>query len=214
MIDYILFDMDNCLYPASSGLCSRMDGLISNFVAELLSLPVKEAEKMRRENVLTYGTTLKWLTDCHDFKDIHEYNRHIHPADVENYLKKETGIKEMLESLPCGKSVLTNAPPVHADRVLNYLGISGLFDEVLYLGFSGTMGKPHRETYLRAAEICGCSIADTLFLDDVPDYLIPFRDEGGEILLVDETRKHSGRSLPSITNIMELPGYIKECFNV
>ena len=204
MINYILFDMDNCLYPASSGLCDEMNNRINYFVSDLLSLPYDEVQKQRYENVKVYGTTLKWLESEHDFSDIDEYNRVIHPPNVEDFLEPSPGLKQMLNNLPCRASVLTNAPLLHAERVLNFLGITSCFEKVMELGFAGTMGKPHKETYLKASEICGCDINKTLFIDDIPEYLLAFKDLGGEILLVDESGRHADKDLPSISNIHEL----------
>ncbi|HAK45848.1 MAG TPA: hypothetical protein DCO79_08020, partial [Spirochaeta sp.] len=184
MIRNILFDMDNCLYPASSGLCDEMNRRITDFVADLLSSPREEVSRLRKENVKAFGTTLKWLESSYDFSDVDEYNRVIHPDNVEDFLKPSSGLKVMLDNLPCGASVLTNAPAIHAERVLGFLGITLCFDNVLDLGFCGTIGKPHRATYEKALEVCGYEIEQTLFVDDIPEYLVPFKDMGGEVLLV------------------------------
>lgn len=210
MINYILFDMDNCLYPASSGLCAEMDKRISRFVADLLSLPLSEAAVLRKENVQTYGTTMKWLTDCKGFTDIDEYNKVIHPPDVENFLKPTENLNRMLENLPCPASVLSNAPKLHADRVLGYLGIEKYFENIFHLGFSGTAGKPFPETYQRALDRCKAEASTTLFIDDVPGYLTAFRELGGQVLLVDEKRHHRDKNLPSVSSILDLPDHLEK----
>ena len=209
MINYILFDMDNCLYPASSGLCSEMDRRINRFVADFLSISYDEAASLRKEKVRIFGTTVKWLVDCHEFSDIDEYNRVIHPPNVENFIKPAPDLKEMLNSLACGASVLSNAPSVHAERVLNRLGIRSCFDHIMSLDFSDGMGKPHRETFEKALLTCGAVPETTLFIDDVPDYLTAFRKMGGKILLVDENGRHKEKGLPVIGEILELTGYLK-----
>ncbi|MBD3177548.1 MAG: pyrimidine 5'-nucleotidase, partial [Armatimonadia bacterium] len=43
-----LFDIDGTLYPGHSELTHRLDRLITEFVAEHLSLSVDEADRVRR----------------------------------------------------------------------------------------------------------------------------------------------------------------------
>lgn len=201
--------MDNCLYPESSGLCNEMNKRISSFTAELLSVSFEEAVALRKKNVKTFGTTLKWLESTRGFTAIDEYNRVIHPANVEDFLKPSRNLKKMLNDLSCRLSVLTNAPAMHAERVLGYLDISSCFENILDLGFCDTMGKPHKHTFEKALEVCGYEINHTLFLDDVPEYLTPFREMGGEVLLVDESGRHTDKNIPSITNILQLPEFLE-----
>ncbi len=209
MINYILFDMDNCLYPASSGLCTEMNIQINHFVADFLSIPTREAGIQRKAHILKYGTTLNWLKSCHGFTEDEEYNNRIHPSDVGKFLTKSKELKDMLESLPYPASILTNAPAEHAGRVLEYLEITEYFHTIMDLSFSDGKGKPHRETFSKALENCGSTAKNTLFIDDVPGYLIPFSDMGGQILLVDEDNCHSEKGIPSVRSILELSEYLE-----
>lgn len=55
MITTILFDMDNTLYPESSGLAEEMNRRINLFVADHLNTDYESAERLRRENLRSTG---------------------------------------------------------------------------------------------------------------------------------------------------------------
>jgi putative hydrolase of the HAD superfamily len=55
----ILFDLDNTLYPASSGVMQQLDRRIGEYVQERLGLSSDEATALKRHYYATYGTTLR-----------------------------------------------------------------------------------------------------------------------------------------------------------
>ena len=185
-----------------------MNVRINKYTAGFLGISYDEAAELRKEKVRIFGTTMKWLTDCHNFNDIDGYNASIHPENVENFLVQSSELVKMMENMPQKASVLTNAPALHADRVLSFLGIKNFFENIFDLGFEGTPGKPHRETYLKALEICGADISRTLFVDDIPDYVQAFMELGGYGLLIDEDNRHLDKNLPRANSILELPDFL------
>jgi putative hydrolase of the HAD superfamily len=61
----MLFDLDNTLYPASSGVMQSIDQRIGEYVQQRLGLPEVEAAKIRHYYYTTYGTTLRGLQQHH-----------------------------------------------------------------------------------------------------------------------------------------------------
>lgn len=210
MINYLLFDVDNTLYRASWGLDKTFNDAITKYVAQYLNITTEEALALRKIQSPKYGTTLAWLRIEKGFKDIESFFQAIHPQDVSPYLKKDTKLREMLLRLPQKKAVLTNAPIEHADRVLSYLEIKDCFAHLFDIKYFKYLGKPNLKTYQTTLKTAGFELSQTLFIDDHPKYLYPFKKMGGQVLLIDEEGIHAEKEdLPKIESIMELETYLE-----
>ena len=209
MINYLLFDLDNTLYPASSKMGSTLKNNINKFTAEYLNVSSEKTLKLRRDNLQQFGTTIKWLTKQFKFTDIEAYMKAVHPEDIGTHLSKEPEVIRMLEELPQKKSILTNSPIEHAVRVLDFLEIKDYFENIFDLRGMNFRGKPHHSSYTSVLDRIDIPVDEILFIDDVPIYLYPFKEMGGQILLIDEFNKNRDKELPSIRKITELPGYLK-----
>ena len=211
MIKALLFDLDNTLYPASSGLDREIDQRMTAFTARYLGIPEKEAHTLRKTDARLFGTTLQWLREVYGFHDIEEYIQAVHPPEVSQFIRFDPKLVQMLEELPFPKAVLTNSPREHAERVLNCLKITDYFNAVFDIRFNSFRGKPYPEAYQRAVNYLGTKINEVLFVDDLPPYLTAFQALGGFPLLVDEEGKQRDSGLPSIPSILDLPSYLQRC---
>lgn len=207
VIQFLLFDLDNTLYSASSGLGDYMHQGMSAFVAELLGVDFEEATALRRKHSSRYGSTLRWLKATREGVDIEAFLERTHPTNVGNYLSYSPEPREILSSIDLPKGVLTNAPREHAERVLDFYGIAEFFDFILDLRSDDFRGKPDDRVYRRAMEAAETPVEEILYLDDVLHYLSPFQAMGGQVALVDELGRYNGeaRGIPRITSIRELP---------
>jgi len=210
MIDYILFDMDNTLYPESSGLGPAMRDRMNAFTAELTGVSPEKAQELRRENLPVYGTTLRWLQQCYGFTETERFMEEVHPTDIRSFIQFNPELVRMLKSLPVGKSVLTNSPPEHAERILTELGIKELFEYVFDITYNDYNGKPYASCFHKVLATIGREASRVLLVDDVPGYLVSFRDMEGNILLIDETGRHNELNLPALRTILDLPAYLEE----
>lgn len=212
MIEYLLFDVDNTLYPASCGLAKVIGERMTDFVTEYLELPREEAHRLRKKGSARYGTTLDWLRNEHAFEEIDTYMETVHPPEVGSYIPENPRLREMLTELDRPRSVLTNGPRPHAQRVLRHLGIDDVFEYIFDVGFTGYRGKPYAATYRKVLDTLGIQAENTLLIDDHPLYLTGFRDLGGQVLLVDEpgTAGESADGMPVIRTIDELPDFLHE----
>ena len=72
-----IFDLDNCLYPASTGLFALIDERMGAYIQRLLGVEAAEAKRIQKHHFHTHGTTLAGLmkdhgVDPHDFlEDVH-----------------------------------------------------------------------------------------------------------------------------------------------
>lgn len=212
MISYILFDLDNTLYRASSGFAQAISDKMTQFAADTLGVDFEKARALRKINAPKYGTTMEWLRQKHGFSDVDHFFDYVHPKEVDRFLSPNPELRDMLERTPLPKSILTNGPIEHARRVLDYLGITDLFNHIFDIRLNNLEGKPAESAYNRALGEIGKTPSQVLFIDDLLRYLIPFRDMGGNTLLVDENGRfdNENHGIRTIRHISELPVVLEE----
>lgn len=208
MIELILFDLDDTIYPRSSGVRDHVNRLITAFVSRELGISAAEADSLRHQNTPRYGTTINWLRECHDFGDTESYMEAIHPLDFSPFLPEPAPYRPLFQSLPLRKAILTNAPREHAERVLTHLNLRDCFESLTDIRENSLQGKPALGAYQRALVKADLSPERILFIDDAEPNLTPFRDMGGQVLLIDEATGKSDSGCDALKSIFELPGYL------
>jgi putative hydrolase of the HAD superfamily len=211
---YLLFDLDETLYPASCGLMQAVSERMTAFVAEYLGLPEAKAVELRRGLSLRYGTTLTGLMREHGLADPERYLAYTHDVDVERILPPDPQLAPALRAIPLPKSVLTNSPLEHALRVLSHLKVRGLFERIFDIRFNGLAGKPDAAVYPRVLEELGRRSEEVLLIDNRLDYLQAFRALGGRVLLISERGGCGGApagqpgEVPCLRDVKELPAFL------
>ncbi|MCL5611614.1 MAG: pyrimidine 5'-nucleotidase, partial [Chloroflexi bacterium] len=61
----IFFDLDDTLYPASSGLWQTLKKRMSTYMHERMGIPESEIGRLREKYFREYGTTLRGLQANH-----------------------------------------------------------------------------------------------------------------------------------------------------
>ena len=181
-IDTWLFDLDNTLYPAESGFMSEITGRMTDFVEKVTGLPREAAFKLQKAYLAEHGLTLKGLMLHH----------HINPADFHaifhdmslEALAHDPDLVAALERLPGRRLIFTNADDVHAERVLQRLGLSHLFADVFHIGSAGYEPKPSAEAFARMSAAHDITPAATCFFEDAERNLAPAADLGMTTVLV------------------------------
>ena len=179
---FVLFDLDNTLYPPATGLLSEMNRRIGRFVAGYFGISLEEAEEMRRGKPALFGTTLQWLRICHGLMDPEPYIEAIHPIDMNAWVEPDPQLRTFILELPVDYVMLTNSPMEHALRTLKALKLEDLFPRIWDLRRLGYRGKPHKEAYERILGDLGLMASETLLVDDSPDNIKGFEELGGEVL--------------------------------
>ena len=208
---YLLFDLDETLYPSSCGLMQAVSERMTAFVAEFLKVGEEEAARIRRRLRVVHGTTLTGLMREYGLEVAEQYLAYTHDVPIESFLSEDPRLGAALSSIPLPKSVLTNSPLEHAERVLNRLGVRQQFERVFDLRFNGYTGKPDAAVYSRALGALGRAAPEVLLVDNHLDYLAPFRSMGGSVLLIDESGGAGPQlpeGVPSLRDIKELPAYL------
>jgi putative hydrolase of the HAD superfamily len=210
MITHVLFDLDNTLYPARFGLEEAASGRIGLFTAEWLGVSAEEAARRRADAMRRgYSTTLEWLAAEEGLRDFDFFYRAVHPENEADSLTPDPLLRPFLESIPPA-AILTNAPLVHAHRILDILGIRDLFPLIFDLLGNGLKGKPKPEAFGRALSALGASPDTTLFVDDSPrhvnGYLALSPDAKG--VLIDEAGVHADFPHARIRELREIAAYL------
>jgi putative hydrolase of the HAD superfamily len=208
-LQYILFDLDNTLYPASSKVEHAFNQRIIEFVARYLNLTMEEADGLRARGFIAHGATISWLIAEHGLTDIEAYLDWIHMKDIGDYITPNPELAAMLRRLPFRRSILTNAVREHAERVLEALGIRQEFEQIFDIRDYNFQNKPALQSYRTALDAIRIPAAQVLFIDDNINFMQPFIDLGGQVLLIDEDGRYDGSTYPTIRYITELEGYLK-----
>jgi putative hydrolase of the HAD superfamily len=210
MIRYILFDLDNTLYPSSLGLEEEMGARIQEFTARFLGVSPEEAVQFRRERIVRYGTTLEWLMNEEGFTDIEGYYAAVHPEGEEDRLAPDPATRAFIKALPVPSAILTNSPMEHALRVLKKLDLEDLFTHIFDIRWNGLKGKPQETAFRKALDTIGREPAEVLFVDDFPLYVEGFLRLGGRGVLLDEENLHPAYPGRRIRALGELPGHLED----
>ena len=143
---FIIFDLDDTLYPRGSGLMQEVGRRIQLWVQQQFDLTWKEAIAMRRDYFLRYGTTLGGLIAEHDV-DVHDYLSFVHDVSVEEYLDPNPPLAVMLDAVPLRKAIYTNATSEYGRRVLRVLGVADRFEQIVGVEHVGLRSKAYRDAY-------------------------------------------------------------------
>jgi putative hydrolase of the HAD superfamily len=196
-----LFDLDNTIYPASSGVMRMVDSRIGEFVQQQLGLAPEAAAEIRRRYFIQYGTTLRGLQTHHSV-DSESYLRYVHEIALESYLASDAELDQLLEELPLRKAIFTNAPGEHAERVLRLLGIERHFEAIFDIRFCEFLAKPELCSYERVLQALQVPAAECVMIEDTLSNLAPARQLGMLTILISEAgvvrgRRRNGRPLPA-----------------
>jgi putative hydrolase of the HAD superfamily len=180
----ILFDLDNTLYPASSGVMESIDRRIGEYVQQRLGMSETEAHEVRRHFYSTYGTTLRGLQQRYGFADTEDYLRYVHNVAIEDLLPRDAELDAALSRLTVPKVIFTNSPHEHAERVLEAIGIAHHFERIFDLRYFNFVAKPDPSSYTHVLDQLGVQGHQTLLFEDTPHNLGPARALGMTTLLI------------------------------
>lgn len=144
---YILFDLDDTLYPRQAGVMQHISRLMHQYLVERMGLSEDEALRLRRDYWRRYGTTLAGLRANNEGVDAEEFLAYVHNLPLDRYLMPNGRLDEALARIPLEKVIFTNASREHAQRVLNALGIAHHFSRIYDVVATEYHSKPAPEAY-------------------------------------------------------------------
>ncbi|MBV8686029.1 MAG: pyrimidine 5'-nucleotidase [Alphaproteobacteria bacterium] len=182
-VDCWIFDLDNCLYPASADLFALIDRRMGEYIQHLLGCGHEEARRVQKGYFREHGTTLAGLMASHG-TDPHEFLAFVHDIDLAR-LAADSRVVAALDRLPGRKFVFTNGDEAYARRVLDRLGLANAFDGLHDIHAMAYVPKPDPRAYAAMCERYAIAPERALFADDMARNLEPAKALGMVTVWVD-----------------------------
>ncbi|KAF3457156.1 hypothetical protein FNV43_RR01813 [Rhamnella rubrinervis] len=204
--DCIVFDLDDTLYPANTGIASALKKNIDDYLVEKFGFSESKASSHRVELFKTYGSTLAGLRALGHDIDADDYHR----------LPYDSQLRNLLFSIAQRKIIFTNSDRNHAVKVLERLGLSDCFEQIVcFESMNPNLSKssrpdefpvvlkPSMDAMNIALSLIHVNPRRTLFLDDNVRNIAAARAVGLRTVLVGKTVKTEGADyvLDTINNL-------------
>ncbi|MCE2851526.1 MAG: pyrimidine 5'-nucleotidase [Roseiflexaceae bacterium] len=193
-INALLFDLDNTLYPANSGVTEALEVRMNSYVQQVTGLPLAAARDLRQQYFVTYGTTLRGL-QLHHQVDVEDYLITVHQLEIEALVQQNHALCNILLQDARMHVIFTNSPVEHATRVIEALGLTTLSLPIIDIRALAFEPKPHHSAYQVAIRETKCRAEEIVFFEDTLHNLAPAKSLG-------MTTVYIGRHLTS------LPAYV------
>ena len=178
-----IFDLDNCLYPASTGLFALIDERMSAYIQRLLDCDPVEARRVQKSHFHEHGTTLAGLMKEYEV-DPHEFLADVHDIALDG-VQCDHRLGRLLLRLPGRRFVFTNCDAPYARRVLARIGVEDHFDDLHDIHASSYRPKPDPYGYRLLCDRFRIDPAHALFADDIAQNLAPAKALGMTTVWVD-----------------------------
>ena len=178
-----IFDLDNCLYPASTGLFELIDQRMGAFIERLLEVDPIEAKRVQKAHFHQHGTTLAGLMKEHRV-DPHKFLDEVHDIPLDR-VTRDDRLARNLGRLPGRKIVYTNADEPYARRVLEALGIGEHFAELHDIHAAELRPKPDDHGYRLLLDRYAIDPVRAAMIEDMAQNLKPAKMLGMTTVWVD-----------------------------
>jgi putative hydrolase of the HAD superfamily len=185
MLECILFDLDNTLYPKSLGIFDMVVERIRHYMEKRMGFEKNLARELRQEYVRKYGSTLRGLM-VHQNINPEEYLEYVHDVGVEEKVSTNPALAELLQAIPIDKAIFTSGHRPHALKVLRCLGVEQYFPRIFDITFTRYIPKPNPEPYCQVLESLGIEGPACMMIEDLPANLKPAKGMGMTTVLVDQ----------------------------
>lgn len=170
-VDVWIFDLDNTLYRAETGIFAQIEARMTAFVQRLLGLDFEAARHLQKSYYREHGTTLGGLVRVHGV-DPEAFLAFVHDIDL-SALVPDASLTGAIERLPGRRFVFTNGCRNHAARILDRLGIAQLFDDLWDIRTLEGRPKPDPEAYRTVLARVSAGADRTAMFDDIARNLAP-----------------------------------------
>mgnify|MGYP001344730465 CR=1 FL=1 len=185
MFRFLIFDLDETLYPRQAGLMQEIGVRINRYLTENLHLPQDKANELRQRYYQQHGTALRGLVVERPDVDPEDYLHFVHDICLTDYIRLDPALADMLRSIPLTKVIFTNATTEHAQNVLQILGIADQFADIVDVRRVKYVSKPNAEAYERLLSILQAMGDECILIEDSVRNLLPGKALGMTTILVD-----------------------------
>jgi putative hydrolase of the HAD superfamily len=206
LIKVILFDLDETLYPRSTGLMQAIGRRIQTYMEQRMGMAPELVARLRPEYVKLYGTSLRGL-QLHYEVDSEDYLRYVHDVALSEFIAPNPLLRTMLAGMTRPKVIFTNATREHALNVTRILGVEDMFDRIIDVRQFDYVGKPHPSAYDSTARLLGVLPIDCLLVEDNVRNLRPAKQLGMTTVMVGDHLPETDAvdyHAPDILNVGEI----------
>ena len=175
-IDTWIFDLDNTLYSADSGIFQQVHDLMGKFVSNHLNIEMKDAKILQKKYYKQHGTTLRGMMDNHGV-DPDYFLSEVHKLDY-SIVGENKLLNKELEKLKGRKIIYTNANREHTDNVLHQLKLKHMFSEIFDIKSANYIPKPEYEPYEQIIKDFNINPRTSIMFDDIAKNLVPAKKVG------------------------------------
>ena len=183
-VDAWLFDLDDTLYPPSSGLMALIRDRITDYIVNISGMEREEARRVPRSWYEAHGASLPGLLERYEAQPSH-FLDYVHDLSLD-VIAENLALDAALAALPGRRFVFTNGSLGHAERVLGKLGVLDRFEGIFHIESASLVPKPAPATYDRMIEAFGIAPRATCFFEDSTKNLEQARILGMTTVLVGE----------------------------
>ena len=178
-----IFDLDNTLYSADSGIFQQVHILMGDFVSQHLNIELQEAKVLQKKYYKQHGTTLRGMMDNHGVDPDH-FLSEVHKLDY-SIVAPDKNLNQQLEKLEGRKIIYTNANRQHADDVLERLDLTHMFKEIFDIKNANYIPKPEITPYQQIIKKFDIDTSSAVMFDDIAKNLVPAKNVGFTSVWVD-----------------------------
>ena len=178
-----IFDLDNTLYSADSGIFQQVHDLMGKFVSSHLGIDIEEAKIIQKNYYKQHGTTLRGMMDNHGVDPDH-FLAEVHKLDY-SIVGPNHKLNEELKKLQGRKIIYTNANMQHALDVLERIELSNFFDEIYDIKMANYIPKPELAPYEQMIAQFDIETKSSAMFDDIAKNLVPAKNVGFTSVWID-----------------------------
>jgi putative hydrolase of the HAD superfamily len=187
MFKFLIFDLDETLYPRDAGLMQAIGARINRYLIERLKLSEEDAQTLRQRYFQQYGTALRGLIVERPNTNTEDYLEFVHDIPLTKYIGPNPALNEMLRSIDLPKVIFTNAMIEHAQKVLAILGIADRFSRLIDIRAIDFISKPDRRAYEKMLALIDAQPDECILVEDSARNLLPAKALGLKTILVDSS---------------------------
>jgi len=182
-IDTWIFDLDNTLYSADSGIFQQVHELMGKFVSNHLNIEINEAKKIQKKYYKEHGTTLRGMMDNHGVEPDY-FLSEVHKLDY-SIVNSNQMLNAQLNKLNGRKIIYTNANMQHTLDVLERIELLNFFDEIFDIKMANYIPKPEITPYEEIIKKYDLNPNSSAMFDDIAKNLVPAKKVGFTSIWID-----------------------------
>ena len=196
-----IFDLDNTLYAADSGIFQQVHRLMGEFISKNLNVDLTEAKKLQSKYYKQHGTTLRGMIDNHGTNPDY-FLEEVHKLDY-SIVGPNDLLNRELKKLEGRKIIYTNANKQHVINVLERIDLTNFFDEIFDIKMANYIPKPEIKPYEQIIDLFNINPKSSAMFDDIARNLVPAKKVGFTPVWIDAGYENFSDDIKSSKNYLD-----------